>query len=209
MAALEQAVQRDPQKLTLAAQYRQLAIAAGDFDRPIEVLEKLAKQKGSGPNVQMSLAFAYVDKVPASGDIRRLYLGRDAMNALTRAIAQRPTVLAYYVRGVINLFYNSFIFHRTGKGVADLTTALGLVTGETPPLLVSRVYVALGDGYSRLDNLSTAREVWAAGLAKFPADEALKSRLASEGETLRDIVTTALTASRRLDTTLAGMVQAR
>ena len=206
---VEQAVQRDPENLQLAAEYRQLAIAARAFDRPIDVLEKLAKQKGSGPNVHISLAFAYVDKVPTSGDIRRLYLGRDAMNALTRSIAQRPTVLAYYVRGVINLFYNSFIFHRTGKGVADLAAALGLVTSETPPLLVSRVYVALGDGYSRLDNLAKAREVWAAGLAKFPTDEALKSRLHSEGETLRDIVTTALTASRRLDTSLVGMVQAR
>jgi hypothetical protein len=207
--ALEQAVQRDPENLAVAAEYRQLAIAAGDFDRPIGFLEKLAKQKGSGPNVHISLAFAYVDKVPASGDIRRLYLGRDAMNALTRSIAQRPTVLAYYVRGVINLFYNSFIFHRTGKGVADLTTALGMVTSDTPPLLVARVYVALGDGYSRLDTLPKAREVWTAGLAKFPADEALKRRLNSEGETLRDIVTTALTASRRMDTTLAGMLTAR
>ena len=37
--------------------------------------------------------------------------------------ALRPTVLAYYVRGVINLFYNAFIFHRADRGVADLTTA--------------------------------------------------------------------------------------
>ena len=38
---LEQAVQRDPENLTLAADYRQLVIASGEFDRSIGVFEKL------------------------------------------------------------------------------------------------------------------------------------------------------------------------
>src|SRR5207247_2086182 len=84
------------------SEYRQLVIAGGQFDRSIDFLERLAKQQGSGPAVRISLALAYVDKVPTSGDIRRLYLGRDAMNALTRSIEQKPSVLAYSVRGLIN-----------------------------------------------------------------------------------------------------------
>ena len=204
--ALERAVAADPENLKIAADYRQRAIADRAFDRSIDLFERLARRKGTGPGVQISLAFAYVDKVPTSGDIRRLYLGRDAMNALTKSIALRPTVLAYYVRGVINLFYNAFIFHRADKGVADLTTALGMVDGNTPPQLVLRVYTALGDGYVRLQNVAKAREVWTAGLAKFPGDAGLKSRLAAQGEALEDIVTTALTASRRLDTSLNGLL---
>jgi hypothetical protein len=207
--ALERAVAADPENLKLAADYRQLAIADKTFDRSIDFLEKLAKARGSGPNIQISLAFAYVDKVPTSGDIRRLYLGRDAMNALTRSIAQRPGVLAYYVRGVINLFYNSFIFHRTDKGVADLTTALGLTSPDTPPRLVSRVYLALGDGYVRLENLPRARALWAAGLARFPSDEALALRLNPGRRPVEDIVTTALYAGNRLDTTLNGLLPDR
>jgi hypothetical protein len=203
---LEQAVSAEPENLKVAADYRQLAIAERAFDRSIGLFEKLAKRQASGPCVQISLAFAYVDKVPTSGDIRRLYLGRDAMNALTRSIALRPTVLAYYVRGVINLFYNAFIFHRADKGVSDLTTALAMIDATTPPPLVLRVYTALGDGYVRLQNVPKARAVWTAGLAKFPGDAGLKSRLAAQGETLEDIVTTALTASRRLDTTLTGLL---
>jgi hypothetical protein len=203
---LERAVAAEPENLKLAADYRQRAIAERAFDRSIDLFERLAKRKGSGPGVHISLAFAYVDKVPTSGDIRRLYLGRDAMNALARSIALRPTVLAYYVRGVINLFYNAFIFHRADKGVADLTTALGMIDARTPPPLVLRVYTALGDGYVRLQNVQKARETWTAGLAKFPGDPGLKSRLAAQGEALEDIVTTALTASRRLDTTLNGLL---
>jgi tetratricopeptide (TPR) repeat protein len=202
---LEQAVAAEPDNLKLAADYRQLAISERAFDRSISFFERLAK-RANGPSVQISLAFAYVDKVPTSGDIRRLYLGRDAMNALSRSIALRPTVLAYYVRGVINLFYNAFIFHRADKGVSDLTTALGMVDASTPRPLVLRVYTALGDGYLRLQNVPQARTVWTEGLTKFPGDAGLKSRLDAHGETLEDIVTTALTASRRLDTSLAGLL---
>jgi tetratricopeptide (TPR) repeat protein len=206
---LERAVMADPEDLQVAAEYRQHAIASADFDRPIAVLGTLAKRANSGPNIHITLALAYVDKVPSSGDIRRLYLGRDAMSALTRSIALRPTVLAYYIRGVINLFYNSFIFHRTDKGVADLTRALAMANADTPPALVLRVYTALGDGYSRLENLAKAREVWAAGLAKFPDDAGLRTRLTKQGVELEDVVTTALTASRRMDTSLAGFLAVR
>jgi tetratricopeptide (TPR) repeat protein len=203
---LERGVAADPENLKLAAEYRQLAIADRDFDRSIDFLDKLAKRKGSGPNVKISLAMAYVDKVPTSGDIRRLYLGRDAMNALTRSIELRPTVLAFYTRGLINLFYNSFIFHRTARGVADLTRARAMVTADTPPALTLRVFTALGDGYSRLENLVKAREVWSEALARFPEDAGLEARLTKHGVELEDVVTTALTASRRMDTSLAGFL---
>lgn len=206
---LERALAVDPENLTLGAEYRQLAIADAAFDRSIDCLERLARRKGSGPNVQISLALAYVDKVPTSGDIRRLYLGRDAMNALTKSLEQRPTALAYYVRGVINLFYNAFIFHRADKGVADLTRALGLVTVETPALLVRRIYAALGDGYVRLQNIGKARSVWNDGLVRFPDDGPLQNRLKADGEALQDIVTTALYAGRRVDTTLHDMLPVR
>jgi len=209
LVEIERAVQSDPENLQLAAEYRQLAIPARDFDRPIGVLEKLAKQKGSGPNVHISLALAYVDKVPTSGDIRRLYLGRDAMNALTRSIERHPTALAYYTRGLINLFYNAFIFHRADRGVADLKVALSMVTGETPLLLVKRIYTALGDGQFRLGTLAAARETWSAGARKFPDDPGFKARLEKQGEPLADVVTTALTASTRMDTTLSEMLPVR
>ena len=206
LTALEAAVATTPEDLVVAAAYRQAAIASADFDRPIAFLEKLAGRKGSGPHIHISLALAYVDKVPTSGDIKRLYLGRDAMNELTRSAELRPTALAFYVRGFINLFYNSFIFHRTDKGVADLTRALEMAAHTAPPLLVLRIYTALGDGYFRLENVVKAGETWTAGLAAFPDDAGLKERLAKTGEPLADVVTTALTASRRMDTTLVGFL---
>ena len=207
LRTLERAIVADPENLKLGADYRQLTIAAGLYDRAIDLFRPLAKAAGSGPNVKISLALAYVDKVPTSGDIRRLYLGRDAMNALTQAIAARPSVLAYYMRGQINLYYNRLIFHRTDKGVADLTQALSMVTSETPPTLVARIYAALGDGYFRLDNFAAAREAWSKGLASCPDDPGLKMRLEKDGQALVEIVTAALSAGRRSDTTLTGWLR--
>lgn len=204
---LEQAVAADPENLRLAADYRQLAIAGKTFDRSIDFLDRLARRKGSGPNIHISLALAYVDKVPTAGDIRRLYLGRDAMAALTKAIERQPTVLAYYLRGVINLFYNRFIFNRVGRGIGDLEQALRLVSGATPEPLVRRVYVSIGDGHAKQGNAPKAREIWSAGLAKFPGDRELEKRLAP-GADVDDIVTTALYAGRRIDTTLSDLLAA-
>jgi hypothetical protein len=156
--------------------------------------------------VKISLALAYVDKVPPAGDIRRLYLGRDAMNALTDSLAARPCVLAYYLRGQINLYYNRFIFHRTDQGVADLTRALSLVTERTPPNLVARVYTALGDGYFRLQDEAKAHAIWTAGRSRHPEDADLRMRLEKNGQALLEIVTAALSAGRRSDTSLTGLL---
>jgi hypothetical protein len=205
LTSLERLVAGEPENLRIAAQYRQAAIGTEEFDRSIRFLDKLAKQNG-GPNAHISLALAYVDKVPPSGDIRRLYLGRDAMSALTKAIEKQPSVLAYYVRGLVNLYYNRFIFNRVSRGVADLQQARSMVTAATPEALVRRVYIALGDGHFKSDEAAKAREVWSAGLERFPSDPDLKERLAAQGRDLHNIVTAALYAGRRVDTSLIGLL---
>src|SRR5436853_7386799 len=88
--ALERAVLADPENLHVAAEYRQFMIACGEFDRATKLFETLTK-RATGPNAEISLALAYVDKVPVSGNLRRLYLARDALRALTRAIEQQPS----------------------------------------------------------------------------------------------------------------------
>ena len=207
LRTFEGAIEQDPENLRLAADYRQLIIASDAYDRSTRLFETLAK-RNNGPNVQISLALAYVDKVPSTGRIRHLYLGRDAMAALTRAIERQPSVLAYYVRGVINLFYNNFIFHRAGLGVADLEKAMSLVTPETPPALVERVWLALGDGYWRAENSTKARETWTAAAARFPGTPAFSERLAGDAPASA-AVRHALDEDARVDTTLTNLLPER
>jgi tetratricopeptide (TPR) repeat protein len=208
VASLERALAADPENLRIAADYRQLAIAAKDFDRPIGFLEKLTKRKDAGANSFLSLALAYVDKVPTSGDIRRLYLGRDAMSALTKSIERKPSPLAYYVRGQINLYYNNFIFKRIPRGLEDLKTALRLATAETPAIVIVRTYIAMGDGYWRLNDRAKAVETWKTAAERFPEDAELKRRLDHDPEKVRWAVTDALSPDTRVDTSLRGVVPA-
>ena len=124
------AAAQDPASLRIAAEYRQLVIESGRYDRSIKLFERLAKDPRGGANRYLNLALANVDKVPVSGSVRRALLGRDALDALTRAIAIEPTDLAYLIRGLVNLYYDQFVFHRTDKGVADLETARALAAAH-------------------------------------------------------------------------------
>jgi tetratricopeptide (TPR) repeat protein len=201
----ERAIAASPEDLRLAADYRQLAIEQKQFDRSIDFLDRLADRRGSGPNIKLSLALAYVDKVPTVGDFRKLYLGRDAINAVSRSIEQRPTMLAYYVRGLINIYYNNFIFHRVPRGIEDFTKALSFATAATSPLALWHIYVSLGDAYWRLEDRQAAREAWKKGLSLVPDASELAKRVNGDEKTVEKIVDRALDPDNRVDTSLRGV----
>jgi hypothetical protein len=207
LTSLEQRIEADPENLQLAAEYRQILIADRELDRATALFERLARKTGSGPNVHISLALAYVDKVPTAGDLRRVYLGRDAMAELTKAIERQESVLAYLIRGVINLYYNNFIFKRIPRGIADLEHALALVTPDTPPALVAWVYRSLGDGHWRLDERAKARDAWTKGASVIVGDGELSRRLLAPDDEVGHIVTGALYSGTRVDTSLRGMLR--
>jgi tetratricopeptide (TPR) repeat protein len=193
---------QDPANLRLAAEYRQLVIETGRYDRSIKLFEHLARNPGGGANRFVNLALANVDKVPVSGSVRRALLGRDALDALTRAIALEPTDLAYLIRGLVNLYYDQFVFHRTDKGVADLETALRLSAAHPHVPYAPRILVSLGDGYWRLHQHDKAREVWRQGLEGWPSVDGFRVRLNATDAEMPDIIERALDAGVRVDTTL-------
>jgi tetratricopeptide (TPR) repeat protein len=199
---LEARLLHDPANLRLAAEYRQLVIDRGTYDRSIRLFERLAKDPRGGANGYLNLALANVDKVPVSGSVRRALLGRDALNALTRAIAIEPTDLAYLIRGLVNLYYDQFVFHRTDKGVADLETARTLSAAHPQARYAPRILIALGDGYWRLNRHDKARELWREGLASFPGVAGFRARLDAPDDQIPAIIERALDAGVRVDTTL-------
>jgi tetratricopeptide (TPR) repeat protein len=206
IVALETAVLRAPEDLLAAAEYRQLVIASGDFDRSIHVLEKLAREKTAGPNVHLSLGLAYVDRVPSAGEIRRLHLARDAIAEATRAIDREPSVLAYYLRGRVCLYLNNLIFKRAAQGIQDLQKAMTLVTPQTPSAIAADVYTALGDGYWwRLEDRAAARDAWRRGAERYPDAAALRTRLSPDDEVVANAVWKALRPDIRVDTSLRGL----
>jgi tetratricopeptide (TPR) repeat protein len=193
---------QDPGSLRIAAEYRQLVIESGRYDRSLKLFERLAHDPRGGANRFVNLALASVDKVPVSGSFRRALLGRDALDALTRAIAIEPTDLAYLIRGLVNLYYDQFVFHRTDKGVADLEVARRLSAAHPQVPYTPRILLALGDGYWRLHQHDKARETWREGLASAPEVDGFRVRLNATDEAIPDIIERALDAGVRVDTTL-------
>jgi tetratricopeptide (TPR) repeat protein len=198
----ESRLAQEPANLRVAAEYRQLVIATGRYDRSIRLFERLARDPRGGANRYLNLALANVDKVPVSGSVRRALLGRDALDALTRAIAIEPTDLAYLIRGLVNLYYDQFVFHRTDKGVADLEMARRLSAAHPQIPYAPRILVALGDGYWRLNQHDKARDVWREGLRTCPGADGFRVRLTARDDQIPDIIERALDAGVRVDTSL-------
>ena len=199
---LEARLVQDPANLRVGAEYRQLVIETGRYDRSIKLFQRLTRDSRGGANRFLNLALAQIDKVPVSGTIRQALLGRDALDATTRAIAIEPTDIAYLIRGLVNLFYDRAIFHRTDKGVADLEEARKLAAGNPHMPHVVRIFTALGDGYWRLNRADKARDVWREGLEEFPDAVGLRERLNARDDQRAAIVEHALDAGVRVDTTL-------
>jgi tetratricopeptide (TPR) repeat protein len=201
LAAFEAQLSADPENLRAGAQYRQHAIAIGAYDRAIKFLEKLSRRPDAGAHAYMTLALAYVDKVPDVGAIRQAYIGRDAIGALTKSLDREKDFVALYIRGLINLYYDTLIFKRTDKGVADLEQAREMTLPRREPW-VARVYVALGDGYWRVKQPDRARATWREGLTRFPNTAPLAERLNATDAQVRGIIAHALDPNVRVDTSL-------
>jgi hypothetical protein len=193
---------QDPASLRVAAEYRQLIIETGRYDRSIKLFERLVHDPRGGANRYLNLALANVDKVPVSGSVRRALLGRDALDALTHAIAIEPTDLAYLIRGLVNLYFDQFVFHRTDKAVADLEEARRRAVVHPQVPYMPRILIALGDGYWRLHQPEKARDVWREGLANWSGTDSFRVRLNATDQQLPDIIERALDAGVRVDTTL-------
>ena len=65
-----------------------------------------------------------------------------------------------------------------------------------------RVYVSLGDGYWKTENLDKAKAIWKEGLTQFPDSQPLKDRLSKQGEELDTYINNVLDPNKRVDTDL-------
>ena len=204
LAAWEAYIAAHPDDLRAGGLYRQHIIAAQAYDRAIDFYKKLLKKHPRSQNAHVNCALAYVDKIPPAKAIAQPFLGKHAIGHLGKALEIGPSWTASYIRGLIYLYYKKWM-GVAGKGVADLTRALAMQKNEPRRDYHVKTFIALGDGYWRLDEIDRARAVWSEGLAQFPGDAALTERLAKEGDELKRVVLHALDADIRIDTSLAEL----
>src|SRR5215469_6022052 len=212
VSLLQQALQADPDSMRNASEYRQAVLretaathpkdnGVADFDKEIAFFQKLTSDNPKSANAFLNYGFSYVDKIPAAGSITQVILANNALTQFSKSIDLKPTWIALYTRGNSYLYWPK-IFHRASLGVADLEKAYALQKTEGKKSFHVRVYVSLGDGYWKTDELDKAKAIWKEGAAAFPDNQGLKDRLAKQGDDLEKYINDVLDPNKRVDTDL-------
>jgi tetratricopeptide (TPR) repeat protein len=204
LAKLEQALSAKPDDLRAANDYRMALIKAGQYDRGLDFFEKLVAAHPSASNAHLNYGFQYVDKIPVAGSITQVILANNALTEFSKSLEIKPSWIGYYTRGNSYLFWPR-IFGRTKLGIADLEEALKIQKAEPKRHYHARVYVALGDGHFKMDDLQKATAVWKEGLAQFPDNAGLKQRLASSPDAVKPLLDGVYDPNKRVDTNLQDL----
>jgi tetratricopeptide (TPR) repeat protein len=198
---LEAALSADPASLRYESEYRRTVIAAGAYDRALDFYKGLAAAHPGSWEVAINYGYAYVDKIPAAGAITQVILANTALGWFTKSLELRRTWLGLFTRGNSYLYWPK-VFGKAPLGVADLEQAVAMGKTEPPCTCHVRAWIALGDGYWKVDQLDKARATWSAALQLFPANASLTERLALQGDGLKERIEADLDPNRRVDTDL-------
>lgn len=197
----ESALQKSPNDIRAGSEYRQAVISAKAYDRCIAFFEKLVASNPKASNAYLNYGFAYVDKIPDAGSITQVILANTALSHFSKSIEIEPSWIALYTRGNSYLYWPK-IFGRAQLGVNDLEKAYQMQKTGGKKTYHVRVYVSLGDGYWKTDQLDKARAIWKEGLDKFPESDSLKDRLNRQGDELAKYIDDVLDPNKRVDTNL-------
>ncbi len=200
----ELAITADPDNARYASEYRQAAIHNKDFERSLQFFQKQISERPKSSNLHLNCGFAYVDKIPVAGSITQVILADRALTEFTRALELQPSWIGYYTRGESYLFWPK-IFNRAAMGVADLEQAMEIQKKEPHRSYHVKVYIALGDGYWKTDQLEKARSVWQAGLKEFQDNAELKGRLSRQGDELKALIEAGFDPSKRVNTDMRDL----
>ena len=204
LARLEEALNAAPDDLKAGNDYRMAVIPAKAYDRAIAFFQKLVTANPAAANAHLNYGFAYVDKIPAAGAITQVILANNALGEFTKSLEIKPSWIGLYTRGNSYLFWPR-IFNRTNLGLADLTEALKMQKADMKRPHYVRVYLALGDGHWKNDDLVAASNVWREGLVQYPDSPPLKARLSKQGEELRALIEAGYDPAKRVDTSLQDL----
>jgi tetratricopeptide (TPR) repeat protein len=212
---LEAALTADPDNLRYGSEYRRAAILRAqaihgkegkpeDFDRPIKFFEQLVSKNPANANTYLNCGLAYVDKVPVVDALTRVGVANAALTQFSKSLELRPSWVGYYTRGTSYLFWPRF-FGRAKLGVADLETAVGMQKAGPQKPYYAHAWVALGDGYWKIDQFEKARSSWTEGLKEYPENAALQVRLTKQGDDLKALINDVLDPRKRVDTDLKNL----
>lgn len=189
LAEMEIASERASADLHFANDVRLWSARFGEYDRSIRFFDRLAAKNPGLPEPQLSLALAYVDKMPdhMTGIVEQSKLSNQSINLLNKvlqneaAIANEQTRWAtLYALGLNHLYWPKTLRHAP-LAVASFERCIAfqktMKPSDTPAYFVLP-YIGLGDAHVKSGRHDDARLVWRRAAVQFPEDAHLEARLA-------------------------------
>ena len=208
LSKLEAALSADPDNIRCGSEYRQAVIQSKEYDRSLKFFEKLVADHPKSGNAYLNYGFAYVDKIPVAGSITQVILANTALSHFSKSIELQPSWIGYYTRGNSYLYWPK-IFDRAKLGVSDLEQCMKIQKSDKPRSYHVRAYIALGDGYWKMDDTPKAKATWQEGIKLYPNSAQLKARLAKDGDELKTYIDDVLDPNKRVDTDLHEIWEAQ
>jgi tetratricopeptide (TPR) repeat protein len=208
LSKLESALSADPDNLRYGSEYRQAVIQTKEYDRSLKFFEKLVADHPKSGNAYLNYGFAYVDKIPVAGSITQVILANTALSHFSKSIELQPSWIGYYTRGNSYLYWPK-IFDRAHLGVEDLEQCMKIQKADKPRSYYVRAYIALGDGYWKMDKTPKAKAIWQEGVKAYPDNAQLKARLSKDGDELKTYIDDVLDPNKRVDTDLHEIWEAQ
>jgi hypothetical protein len=204
LTRLEAALAAAPDSLVAGAAYRQLIIRTYLHDRAFKFLDRLTRKHPRSANLLLTLVLARVDQLPRLSAYGIAQSGWKMLGLVTKAIAIRPSPLAYHIRGRGYIIANQ-ITPSADAGISDLQEALRRQRLTPPCRLHAKTYAALGDAYWSIGRKDQARGIWGDGWADFGDDLDLSARMMGTDVEIAALVKRALNPWKRIDTSLGGI----
>ncbi len=215
LSRLESEIATKPEQYAMSDAYRAKCVAWDKHDRSIDFFAKLSKDHPDALQPRVSLAGAYVDKIPTCGGLAAVVskgtLANKALDVLNAALERHGSSwVVHYARGMNHLHWPRMLRH-SGDAIADFERCLNMQkSGGKKEPYHERLCVALGDAHSKNKSYSAARKVWRDGLAAFPDSEELKTRLAIKDDGALDrFVMEARSLDKPIDTSFAFLERER
>jgi tetratricopeptide (TPR) repeat protein len=205
----EEAVRLSPESEKYNNTYRMICQWWVENTRCIEFYEGLAEELPGVAELKLSLALAYVDKMPSTklGMVGQGKLSNRSMAQLTGVIeADSSNWAAWYARAMNHLHWPRAMKHAK-RSIADFERALELQNAlglARPRPYFEYSYIGLGDALVKDYRHDDAREIWRQGLELFPHSAQLGKRLSFDDNTeLEEWMKKARALSKQIDTDLS------
>ena len=153
---------------------------AGKLDQVIAELEKRTASDTNNADCPAALGHAYLHKCGTIKDVREQgILAMQADKQFDTALSLDPSNWeARFIKAVAMSYWPPML-NKGDEVIQHFQTLIQQQEALTPQPQFAETYAWLGDQYQRAGRADDARTVWQRGAALFPADEKLRTKLAS------------------------------